>query len=146
MPLRSWRRCPFPSSIIHRPSRQKSYSCQSLAFLPQTFQEAAMGINLNVSPVTGEQVPDHYLHSSSVHFQDTHGRSILLRGVNLSGSAKQPIGAPSWKQEGFWEDAEEGKLDFRGRPFDLEDGSADVSLIFFPLSSFSQTTVTETCP
>lgn len=81
-----------------------------------------------LSPVTGKSIPPTYIHASSAHFQDIHGRSVLLRGVNLSGASKAPIGSPSWKLENFWEDAEEGKLDFRNRPLNLDDGSADVHL------------------
>lgn len=85
-----------------------------------------------VSPVTGKPVPPYYLHASSVHFQDTQGRSVLLRGVNLSGSAKNPAKTPSWSQNGFWEDAEAGTTDWVGSTLNLEDGSADVSF-FWPL-------------
>jgi hypothetical protein len=79
------------------------------------------------SPVTGNPVPDHYIHADTAYFRDVHGRALLLRGVNFSGSAKAPIGQPSQKLEGFWEAGESGKMSFVGRPLDLEDGSADVS-------------------
>ena len=79
-----------------------------------------------LSPVTGKPVPSYYLHASSVHFQDVHGRSVLLRGVNLSGAAKNPLNCPAQSQDGFWEDAEAGKCDFRGSTLNLDDGSADV--------------------
>lgn len=80
-----------------------------------------------VSPVTGNPVPPHYLHASSVHFQDTQGRSVLLRGVNLSGSAKNPVKTPSWSQKDFWEDAEAATTDWNNSTLNLDDGSADVS-------------------
>jgi hypothetical protein len=80
------------------------------------------------SPVTSLPVADDYLHSSSLHFQDTTGRSVILRGVNLSGQAKAPANSPSQNRERFWEDAEEGKLDFTGQPLNLDDGSAEVSV------------------
>jgi len=79
-----------------------------------------------VSPVTGNPVSPHYIHASSLHFRDTRGRSLLLRGVNISGGAKAPHNQPSWSAEGFWEEAQAGRGDFVGRPFNLEDGSAEV--------------------
>ncbi|OCF45059.1 cytoplasmic protein [Kwoniella heveanensis CBS 569] len=80
------------------------------------------------SPVTGNPVPPYYIHSDTINFRDVHGRSLLLRGVNLSGSAKNPNGQPSHVRENFWEAAEAGKGDFMNRPLNLDDGSADVHL------------------
>lgn len=82
----------------------------------------------SVSPVTGKPVAPDYLHASSIHFQDTQGRSVLLRGINFTASAKAPPGQPSHTQEGFWEGAESGKDDWVGAMgLNVDDGSADVS-------------------
>jgi hypothetical protein len=82
-----------------------------------------------VSPLTGNAVPKEFIHASTLHFQDTAGRTLLLRGVNLSGSAKCPQGHPQQNGEDFWESAEAGAgLSWVGNPLNLEDGSADVGL------------------
>jgi len=72
------------------------------------------------SPVTGEPVPPHFVHSSEAHFRLNDGRTILLRGINLAASAKTPRGQPGAKLEGFWEGAKSGKLDFTGRVLELD--------------------------
>ncbi|KAL7419794.1 hypothetical protein Q5752_005710 [Cryptotrichosporon argae] len=80
------------------------------------------------SPATGRPVPASYLHTSSAFFQDTAGRAILLRGVNLSGASKAPVGEPSAEAARMWAEAEAGTGDWTGRPLALDDGSADVHL------------------
>lgn len=85
------------------------------------------------SHVTGDEVPAHYIHADTAYFRDVHGRSLLLRGVNFSGSCKAPVGEPSQKLQGFWEAGESGDMSFVGRPLDLKDGSADVCRYAFSI-------------
>ena len=83
------------------------------------------------SPATGEPVPDHYVHTTANHFVDNHGRVLILRGVNLSGSSKNPLNQSSHVLDGFWESVEAGDGEsFVGRPLgDLsEGGEADSHL------------------
>ncbi|KAH9930851.1 glycoside hydrolase [Fomitopsis serialis] len=82
----------------------------------------------SVSPATGNPTPSHFIHTLDSHFVDNAGRTILLRGVNLSGDNKAPVDCPSYILNGFWETGENGDYDFLGRPLNLEDGSADVHL------------------
>ena len=81
-----------------------------------------------VSPATGLSTPSYYIHTTDANFVDNAGRTLLLRGVNLSGSSKAPNGRQSQTLEGFWESGDESSGGFGGRPLNLDDGSADVHL------------------
>ncbi|KAG5650300.1 hypothetical protein H0H81_012695 [Sphagnurus paluster] len=82
----------------------------------------------SISPATGNPTTSSYIHTTSCNFVDNAGRTLLLRGVNLSGSSKAPVGKQSYILEDFWENAEAGGESFVGRPLNIDDGSADVHL------------------
>ncbi|KAJ3788277.1 glycoside hydrolase family 5 protein [Lentinula aff. detonsa] len=82
----------------------------------------------SISPATGNPTTSTFIHTLDCNFVDNAGRTLLLRGVNLSGSSKTPVDQPSYILDNFWEAAENGGKNFIGRPLDLDDGSADVHL------------------
>lgn len=72
------------------------------------------------SPATGAPLPAHYIHTLDSNFVDQNSRVRILRGVNLCGSSKAPVGQPSWMLDGFWEAVEAGDgQSFIGRPLEL---------------------------
>ncbi|EDR10797.1 glycoside hydrolase family 5 protein [Laccaria bicolor S238N-H82] len=80
------------------------------------------------SPATGLPTSSSYIYTLDCHFVDSAGRTLLLRGVNLSGASKAPVGHLSYLLEDFWDSAEAGGESFVGRPLNIDDGSADVHL------------------
>ena len=96
--------------------------------LPPSRQRSNMPKIPAVSPATGSRPPPGFVHTIDGNFVDSHGRTLLLRGVNLSGSSKAPVDEPSYLLDGFWEHAEAGGNSFVHRPLNLDDGSADVHL------------------
>ncbi|KAJ7489488.1 glycoside hydrolase family 5 protein [Mycena latifolia] len=80
------------------------------------------------SPATGNPTGPAFVHTTDCNFVDNAGRTLLLRGVNLSGSSKAPVDRPSYIRDGFWETPEAGGESFAGRPLNIDDGSADVHL------------------
>ncbi|KAI8577882.1 hypothetical protein K450DRAFT_249716 [Umbelopsis ramanniana AG] len=55
-------------------------------------------------------------------------RTVLLRGVNLSGGAKLPNGIPTHAKDGYWVDYDRN-VNFIGRPMPLEDADEHLGRI-----------------
>ncbi len=58
------------------------------------------------------------IHTEGHWFKDEHGRTLILRGVNLGGSSKVPWGRATCIREGFFDHR---NVSFVGRPFPLEE-------------------------
>jgi hypothetical protein len=60
------------------------------------------------------------IHIDGPWLKDEHGRTLILRGVNLGGSSKVPLkpDGATYKQEGFFNHRE---VSFVGRPFPLHE-------------------------
>jgi len=70
---------------------------------------------------SGQSNPPYLVHTLDGQFVDASGRTLLLRGVNVSGSSKAPPGQPSHVLNGLWESAETGGQSFVGQPFPLDE-------------------------
>ncbi|TPX37623.1 hypothetical protein SmJEL517_g00430 [Synchytrium microbalum] len=76
-------------------------------------------------PTTQMSVPaSDALDTSTPFFKDSKNRILQLRGVNLSGSCKLPIGKPSHEPAGFFDDV---NITFVGRPFPLDQADEHLS-------------------
>lgn len=60
------------------------------------------------------------IHLEGPHLKDEHGRTLILRGVNLGGSSKVPAtpDGATYNREGFFDHRE---VSFVGRPFPLDE-------------------------
>ena len=78
-----------------------------------------------VSPATGQSTSSYYIHTKNGNFLDNLGNIVLFRGVNLCGDSKAPVGSFSHTLD--FQQAEERKESFVGRPLKLEDADAHLS-------------------
>ena len=92
---------PFANAVFHTPQEDNS----------QTSMFSSQGHHpTSTNPL--------FLHGP--WFKDRTGRIVTMRGVNLSGASKMPVGCPSHQAEGFL-DKDGTEVSFVGRPFALED-------------------------
>ncbi|KAI9261065.1 glycoside hydrolase superfamily [Sporodiniella umbellata] len=59
---------------------------------------------------------------------ETSKRTVLFKGINLSGGAKLPNGMPSHESKNYWVDYD-SHVDFVGRPFPLNEADEHLSRI-----------------
>ena len=77
---------------------------------PPLVRRAALGLLLALTALAS---PAQTLRASGTELKDEHGRTMMLRGVSVSGSAKLPA-----------REAPDGTLSFVGRPFPLDEADA----------------------
>jgi hypothetical protein len=82
------------------------------------------------------------IHTHGPWFVDERGRTLLLRGVNLAGSSKVPIGLPTRVRERFFD---QRNVSFVGRPFPIEEADEHDTEIFAPISR-NHTVIAGKCP
>lgn len=99
------------------------FSCLANVYLPSLqpqYPTTGYGSYRKDAPqalLSPEQPKRRELHANQgPWFRDNHGRRLLLRGVNLAGSSKYPMNAPTHKVDGFYDTSD---ISFVGRPFPL---------------------------
>lgn len=66
-------------------------------------------LSSSAKEITGLPTAEHYIHTTSSRFVDSHSRSpMLLRGINLLTPPKLPQTVKARLLEGFWESAKAG--------------------------------------
>lgn len=115
--------------IPHPERRSSAYSRKSLS-------AAAEGLSK----------PDHGFGDGTLQvdgpwFKDSTGRTIMLRGVNVSGNAKLPFTPymPSHVRDGFFDDI---NVSFVGRPFPLDEADEHFARLHFWGFNFVRLNVT----
>ena len=69
-------------------------------------------------------VPDKAIVTDGVSFKDRFERTLILRGVNLGGNSKAPVGQASHVREGFFDHRQ---VSFVGRPVPLAEADVHFS-------------------